>query len=164
VDFSLTSDERAFADEVRTWLEEHLVGDFAAMRGRGLAGQEDIPTELRLAWERELATGGWLGIDYPLEVGGRGCSLMEQVLFHATYIESRAPGRIPNMGVTLVGPTLLAHGTQEQIDRFVPPILAGTEFWCQGYSEPDAGSDLAPGHRTSRRTFLSARPDGPAGG
>ena len=132
-----------FADEVRTWIEEHCVGEFAAHRGRGLTGQEDVPVEVQLAWEKELAGGGWLGIDFPESIGGRGCTLAEQVVFHKTYIETRAPGRLPNVGVTLLGPTLMAFGTAEQQQRFVPPILSGDEYWCQGYSEPDAGSDLA---------------------
>ena len=143
MDFSLTPQETAFAEEVRTWLEEHLVGDFAALRGMGGTGQEDIAPELLIAWEKELAQGGWLGLDYPQELGGREATLMEQVVFFKTYVEAKAPGRMPNMGVTLLGPTLLAFGTDEQKRRFVPPILAGEEFWCQGYSEPNAGSDLA---------------------
>ena len=143
MDFDLTAPEREFCDEVRTWLEEHLVGDFASLRGRGGMGQEDIPAEEQIAWERELAGGGWLGIDFPARFGGRQCSLAEQVLFHQTYVEARAPGRLPNLGVTLLGPTLVAYGTPEQQQRFVPPILSGDEFWCQGYSEPNAGSDLA---------------------
>lgn len=143
MDFDLTPDETAFRDEVRTWLEEHLVGDFAGLRGKGGTGQEDVSLEVQIAWERELATGGWLGIDFPASIGGRECSLGEQVIFHKTYVESRAPGRLPNMGVTLLGPTLMAYGSDEQQQRFVPKILSGEEFWCQGYSEPDAGSDLA---------------------
>ncbi len=134
---------RGFADEVRSWLEEHLVGSFAGLRGRGLTGQEDLAPELQIEWERELARGGWLGIDFPRSIGGRECSLAEQVVFHQTYVESRAPGRLPNLGVTLLGPTLMAFGSSEQQKRFVPRILAGDELWCQGYSEPDAGSDLA---------------------
>jgi alkylation response protein AidB-like acyl-CoA dehydrogenase len=132
-----------FKDEVRTWIEEHLSGEFGRYRGRGLTGHEDIPAEIQIAWERELAAGGWLGIDFPASIGGRECSLAEQVVFHLTYVEARAPGRIPNMGVTLLGPTLMAFGSLEQQQRFVPPILSGAELWCQGYSEPDAGSDLA---------------------
>ena len=143
MDFDLTPGEKDFRDEVRTWLEEHLVGEFAELRGRGGMGQEDIPAEQQIAWERELAGGGWLGIDFPAHLGGRECSLSEQVLFHQTYVEARAPGRLPNLGVTLLGPTLVAYGTPEQQERFVPPILSGDEFWCQGYSEPNAGSDLA---------------------
>jgi len=143
VDFQLTPSERAFKDEVRTWLEEHMVGEFGRLRGRGGMGQEDIPLEELMAWERELAKGGWLGIDYPKSVGGRECSLSEQVLFYMTYVEARAPHRIPNMGATLLGPTVIAYGSDAQVKRFVPKILSGDEWWCQGYSEPNAGSDLA---------------------
>jgi len=107
VDFQLTPSELAFKDEVRTWLEAHLVGEFAKLRGRGGLGQEDIPFAVLLEWERELAKGGWLGIDYPKDIGGRECSLSEQVIFFMTYVESRAPHRIPNMGVTLAGPTIM---------------------------------------------------------
>ena len=143
MDFTFTTEELAFVDEVRTWLHEHMVGDFKTMSGKGLTGHDDVDPELQIAWERELARGGWLGIDFPASIGGRSCSLVEQVLFHKTYVECRAPGRIPNMGVTLLGPTLMAFGTDEQQQRFVPKILSGEELWCQGYSEPDAGSDLS---------------------
>jgi alkylation response protein AidB-like acyl-CoA dehydrogenase len=143
MEFARSPAEEAFADEVRTWLEEHLVGEFADLRGRGGTGQEDLAPEMLIVWERELAGGGWLGLDYPSELGGRGTSFVEQVVFHQTYVEARAPGRIPNIGLTLLGPTLVAYGTTALQQRFVPPILSGAEFWCQGYSEPDAGSDLA---------------------
>ena len=143
MEFTRTAAEQAFADEVRTWLEEHLVGANADLRGRGGVGQEDVEPERLLAWERELADGDWLGLDYPEHLGGRDASLSEQVVFHQTYVEARAPGRIPNIGLTLLGPTLVAFGTPELQERFVPPIIAGTEHWCQGYSEPNAGSDLA---------------------
>ena len=143
LDVRLDPSLTAFRDEVRTWIEEHCVGEFARYRGKGLTGQEDIPAEVQIAWERELASGGWLGIDFPESIGGRGCSLVEQVVFHKSYHEARAPGRLANVGVTLLGPTVMAFGTEEQQRRFVPPMLAGEEFWCQGYSEPDAGSDLA---------------------
>ena len=133
----------SFQDEVRTWLEEHLAGEFGQYRGRGLTGHEDIPAEVQIEWERELATGGWLGLDFPASIGGRGCSLAEQVVFHITCVEAQAPGRMPNLGVTLLGPTLMAFGDEAQQLRFVPKILSAEEFWCQGYSEPDAGSDLA---------------------
>jgi acyl-CoA dehydrogenase len=98
---------------------------------------------VQLEWEKELATGGWLGIDFPEWIGGKGCSLAEQVVFFKTYVEARAPGRLANVGVTLLGPTLMAFGDEELQRRFVPKILSGEEYWCQGYSEPDAGSDLA---------------------
>ena len=97
--------------------EEHIVGDFISLQGKGLTGHDDVPAELQIEWEKELAKGGWPGIDFPRSIGGRECSLVEQVLFHKTYVEARAPGRIPNMGVTLLGPTLMAFGTQEQQNR-----------------------------------------------
>jgi alkylation response protein AidB-like acyl-CoA dehydrogenase len=143
MDVRLDPSLRSFQEEVRTWLEEHVVGEFAEWRGKGLTGHEDIPVEVQLAWERELATGGWLGIDFPEWIGGRACSLAEQVVFFKTYVEANAPGRMPNMGVTLLGPTIMAFGDEALQRRFVPKILSGEEMWCQGYSEPDAGSDLA---------------------
>ena len=143
MDFTYTKSEIEFVDEVRTWLQDHVKGEFVTLQGKGLTGHEDVDPELQIAWEKELAQGGWLGIDFPKAIGGRECSLVEQVLFHKTYVEARAPGRIPNMGVTLLGPTLMAFGSAEQQKRFVPKILAGEELWCQGYSEPDAGSDLS---------------------
>ncbi len=153
MEFARTSAEEAFAEEVRTWLEEHLVGDFADLRGRGGPGRDDVAPERLFNWERELATGGWLGLDYPKKLGGRDASLAEQVVFHQTYVEARAPGRIPNIGLTLLGPTLVAYGTEAQQSRFISPILTGSEHWCQGYSEPNAGSDLA---NVSTRAHLDA--------
>jgi alkylation response protein AidB-like acyl-CoA dehydrogenase len=138
----------AFRDEVRTWLSDHLVGDFARYRGRGGIGRDEVPLELQLAWERELATGGWVGLGFPAHLGGRPASLDEQVTFHEELARSRAPGRLGNVGATLLGPTLLAFGTPAQQERFVPAIVRAEQHWCQGYSEPDAGSDLA-GIRTS---------------
>ncbi len=152
MEFARTAAEDAFADEVRTWLETHLGGANSDLRGRGGVGQEDVEPERLLEWERELATGGWLGLDYPVHLGGRDASLSEQVVFHQTYVEARAPGRIPNIGLTLLGPTLVAFGTPELQERFIPPIISGAEHWCQGYSEPDAGSDLA---NVSTRARLS---------
>ena len=94
MDFALSPSELTFKDEVRTWLEEHLVGDFAGLRGRGGTGQEDIEPVVLIEWERELAKGNWLGLGYPSELGGRDATLFEQVIFHMTYVESRAPGRL----------------------------------------------------------------------
>jgi alkylation response protein AidB-like acyl-CoA dehydrogenase len=133
----------AFRDEVRTWIAEHLVGEFARHRGRGGIGRDDVPIEVQVAWERELATGGWVGLGYPAHLGGRPATLDEQVAYHEEMAAARAPGRLGNIGATLLGPTLLACGTEAQQRRFIPPILRGEAFWCQGYSEPDAGSDLA---------------------
>ncbi|HWH27742.1 MAG TPA: acyl-CoA dehydrogenase family protein [Mycobacteriales bacterium] len=132
-----------FRAEVRTWLAEHLTGRFEPLVGSGGPGREHEHTDLRREWERELASGGWIGLGWPREVGGRGASLEEQVVFHEEYARAGGPARINHLGEQLAGPTIIAFGTQEQKDRFLPGILAGTDLWCQGYSEPGAGSDLA---------------------
>ncbi|WP_326947616.1 acyl-CoA dehydrogenase family protein [Amycolatopsis sp. NBC_01307] len=135
--------DQDFRDEVRTWLAEHLRGDFAKLRGRGGPGREHEAFDERLAWERELATGGWNCVGWPVEHGGRGATLEQQVVFHEEYALSDAPAKVGHFGQELLGPTLIAFGTPEQQRRFLPPIVAAEELWCQGYSEPGAGSDLA---------------------
>ncbi|MGO8873210.1 MAG: acyl-CoA dehydrogenase family protein [Acidimicrobiales bacterium] len=136
-------EDRAFREEIRAWLTEHVVGEFAALGGRGGSGDETFGFETRLRWEQELSAGGWTGIGWPVEHGGRGASLSHQVIFNEEYVRARAPGRVSVLGEGLIGPTIIQYGTAAQQARFLPPILAGTELWCQGYSEPDAGSDLA---------------------
>ena len=136
-------EDKAFRTEVRTWLEDHVVGEFAALGGRGGSGDETFGFETRLEWERVLAADGWTCIGWPAEHGGRGASISHQVIFNEEYVKARAPGRVSILGEGLIGPTLIQYGTPVQQARFLPPIVAGTELWCQGYSEPDAGSDLA---------------------
>jgi alkylation response protein AidB-like acyl-CoA dehydrogenase len=136
-------EDEAFRKDVRSWLEAHVVGEFAALGGRGGSGDETYGFETRLAWERVLASGGWTGVGWPSEHGGRGASIAQQVIFNEEYVRAKAPGRVGVLGEGLLGPTLIQYGTAAQQARFLPPILAGTELWCQGYSEPDAGSDLA---------------------
>jgi alkylation response protein AidB-like acyl-CoA dehydrogenase len=143
MDLAFGGEEERFRDEVRTWLHEHLVGDLLRLRGRGGLGDMDAFVEERIGWERLLAEGGWTGLAWPTEVGGRGASLFQQVIFHEEYARARAPGRVGHIGENLLGPTVIAFGTEAQKQRFLPPILAGQELWCQGYSEPNAGSDLA---------------------
>jgi len=132
-----------FRDRVRTWLAEHLRGEFAALRGLGGPGREHEAFEERLAWERELATGGWNCLGWPVEHGGQGATLEQQVVFHEEYALADAPAKVGHFGQELLGPTLIAFGSPEQQRRFLPPIVAAEELWCQGYSEPGAGSDLA---------------------
>ena len=142
MDFKDTPGEASFREEVRTWLAEHLVGEFAGIgRGRGLA--DDADWDIRMEWEREMGRAGWIGLAWPKAYGGRGASLAEQVIFNVEYARADAPGRISFFGEGLLGPTLLAYGSEEQKQRFLPPIARGEELWCQGYSEPNAGSDLA---------------------
>lgn len=128
--------------EVRDWMAGHLAGRFAVLRHRGNAGDGDALPELRKEWERELADGRWTCPGWPEEWGGRALSVAEQVVFQEEYGRAGGPGRMGHIGEGLVGPTLIAFGSQAQKERFLPGIRAGTEFWCQGYSEPGAGSDL----------------------
>jgi alkylation response protein AidB-like acyl-CoA dehydrogenase len=140
VKLGFTPQEERFRREAAAWLEAQLSGPFRDIRGLTvLAGT----LARRKEWERALGADRWSCIGWPEEYGGRNASLAEQVIFAEEYARSGAPVRIGYMGVELVGPTLLAFGTPEQKRRFLPPIARGEEFWCQGYSEPNAGSDLA---------------------
>jgi acyl-CoA dehydrogenase len=143
MDLRFSAEDEAFRDEVRTFLEESLASDFAVVRGRGGPGDDDCLFDERLAWERHLGAHGWTCVAWPEEHGGRGLSLHQQVVYFEEYARARAPGRIGHIGETLLGPTLIAFGSDAQRQRFLPSIVAGTELWCQGYSEPGAGSDLA---------------------
>ncbi len=140
IDFG--ADHADFAEEVRTWLDEHLVGDFAAHRGVG-SPTDNSAWDIRVAWEKELSAGGWLGLTWPKEYGGRGASLSEEIVFEYEYARSAAPARVNQQALELLGPTLLDFGTEEQKRRFIPKILSAEEHWGQGFSEPTAGSDLA---------------------
>ena len=133
----------AFRAEVRRFLEETVVGEFAELKGRGGSGDETFGFEVRRRWEKVLADGGWTCLGWPVEHGGRGATMTQQVIFNEEYARAAAPGRVSVMGEGLLGPTLIHYGTPEQQTRFLPPIRQGDELWCQGYSEPDAGSDLA---------------------
>ena len=128
---------------MRAWLEEHLTGEWAALRGLGGAGRDHEAHDERVAWNRLLAEHGWTCVGWPEEYGGRGLSLVQQVIFHEEYARADAPVRVNHLGEELLGPTLMAFGTDEQKQRFLPKIVAVEELWAQGYSEPDAGSDLA---------------------
>jgi alkylation response protein AidB-like acyl-CoA dehydrogenase len=143
VDLRYSAEDDAFRAEIRGWLEEHLAGEYAELRGLGGPGKDHEAIEERLAWNRHLAEHGWTGVGWPEEHGGRGLSLWQQVIFHEEYARADAPARVNHLGEELLGPTLMAFGTEEQQQRFLPKILAVEELWAQGYSEPGAGSDLA---------------------
>ncbi|SDG64295.1 Acyl-CoA dehydrogenase [Lentzea fradiae] len=128
----------SFRREVREWLSANLVGEFAELRGKGGPGREHEAFEGRLRWHRHLARSGWTCLGWP---GER--SVEEQVVFHEEYAEADAPAKVDIVGEGLLGPTLIAFGTPEQKERFLPKIRTLDELWCQGYSEPGAGSDLA---------------------
>ncbi|TVR26232.1 MAG: acyl-CoA dehydrogenase [Ilumatobacter sp.] len=139
----LDADDETFRRGVRGWLDAHVVGEFAELRGRGGPGDEEIGFELRVEWERMLGEAGWIGLGWPVDHGGRGASLSQQIIWAQEYARAQAPARVNHMGEHLLGPTLIEYGTDAHRRRFLPGILDGTERWCQGYSEPDAGSDLA---------------------
>lgn len=143
MDGSRTAADEEFRAEVRDWLATNLLGDFSDVVGAGGSGHEHEMLERRREWERRLGEGGWIGIGWPTSVGGRGCTTAQQVIFYEEYARAGGPGRLMHMSEQLLGPTLIEFGTAEQQQRFLPGILAGETLWCQGYSEPGAGSDLA---------------------
>ena len=140
---SFSSEEETFRQEVSDWLTDNLCGNFEELRYRGGPGDEHMYPSERKQWEKCLATGGWTCVGWPTEFGGRGLNINQQVIFHEEYARHGAPGRMGHMGETLAGPTIISFGSEAQKQRFLPNIVAGEDFWCQGYSEPSAGSDLA---------------------
>lgn len=141
MDFSYSHAEEQFRQEVRTWLNTNVPDD---IRG---GHDEDLPPpqrwERQKAWHKKLHEGGWIGIWWPKEYGGRGASVIEQAIFNEELARLGASSGVNMSGVTLLGPTLMHWGTEEQKQRYLPTILPADELWCQGYSEPGSGSDLA---------------------
>jgi alkylation response protein AidB-like acyl-CoA dehydrogenase len=135
MDLTLTTEELAFRDEIRAWLLDHHPG----------STPQDLEAafDFRIAWQRILHEAGYSGISWPTEYGGAGASLMEQTIFNEEMVRARAPAPANIIGLVMGGPVVITHGTEEQKSRFLAPILSGDEVWCQGFSEPDAGSDLA---------------------
>jgi alkylation response protein AidB-like acyl-CoA dehydrogenase len=136
MDLSFSAAEIAFANEVRAWLADNVE---VQPRFETIADE----VEFGRRWQAKLAQGRWVGIHWPEQYGGRGASPVQVALFNMEYARSRALQPINRVGINLAGPTLLAHGTDEQKQRWLPSILTAEEIWCQLFSEPDAGSDLA---------------------
>jgi alkylation response protein AidB-like acyl-CoA dehydrogenase len=149
----MSEDLSALRAEVAAWMAANLTGRFAALRDRGHAGDGDALPELRREWEQRMAEDRWTCPGWPEAHGGRGLSVAGQIAFQEEYARAGGPGRLGHIGEGLLGPTLMRYGTEAQKARFLPPIRASREIWCQGYSEPDAGSDL--GNIRTR-----ARPEG----
>ncbi|MCQ6251956.1 acyl-CoA dehydrogenase family protein [Streptomyces malaysiensis] len=148
MDFAFGPEDERFRTEARDWLTEHFTGPFAALKQEpgGHPGEGHGDMAARRAWERELGTGGWIGLGWDRTdgaYGNRAATLTQQVVWAEEYAHAGGPGRLGHIGENLLGPTLVAHGDSAQRARFLPPIARGEEVWCQGYSEPDAGSDLA---------------------
>src|SRR5882672_10261477 len=141
MDFRDSPEEAAFRKEVRDWLEAHLDRD--NMRAQLSIGAEEERVEVLRDWQRKLHEGGWAGVSWPKEFGGRGASLIEQAIFYQEMARSKAPQPINVLGLGMAGPTIIVHGTPEQKSAYLEKILSADEIWCQGFSEPGAGSDLA---------------------
>jgi alkylation response protein AidB-like acyl-CoA dehydrogenase len=142
MDFRWSAEDEAFREEVRSWLKEHLVGEYAAL-GSGGGPADETGWDVRLEWEKQLGEAGWIGLGWPKAYGGKEASITQQLIFNEEYAKANAPARVSFFGEGLLGPTLIAFGSEEQKQRFLPGILRCEELWCQGFSEPDAGSDLA---------------------
>ncbi len=140
MDLALTADERAFQEEVRAFLDEALTPDLRA--AGALATSVFMDPEFSLPWQRKLHARGWAAPSWPAEYGGPGWGEMKRAIFQAELARAGAPSLAPQ-GLRMVGPCLMGHGTAEQKAHYLPRILSGEDFWCQGYSEPGAGSDLA---------------------
>ncbi len=142
MDFAYSPAENLFREELRDWLSDHLVGEFRRYLGVG-GPSDDSHWEIREEWERELAADQWLSISWPQQYGGRGGTLNQEIISYLEFAEARAPYWVGVQGRDLFGPTLLHFGTDAQKARFLPPIARVEEFWSQGFSEPEAGSDIA---------------------
>ncbi len=136
VDLTLTESEAAFRDEARDWFAKNHPGETPR-------GDEKVEFEFRRSWQKTLHDGGWAGLSWPAEFGGRGASLIEQTLFNEEMGAADAPLPANVLGLVMGGPVVIAHGDEAQKERYLEPILSAEEIWCQGFSEPESGSDLA---------------------
>ena len=148
MDLTLSPQEQEFRDELRAWLDENHPGP----EPEG----DEAAFEFRKEWQRKLADAGWAGLSWPEEYGGRGASLIEQALFNEEMVRSRAPMTANVLGLVMGGPVVIAHGTEEQKKRYLKPILTAEEIWCQGFSEPDSGSEK-PWHQISSAVRIGSR-------
>jgi alkylation response protein AidB-like acyl-CoA dehydrogenase len=135
MDLTLSPSEQEFRDEVRSWLEENHPGPTPE--------GDDAGFEFRRAWQRKLNERGWAGLSWPEQYGGSGATLFEQAIFSEEVARAGAPQMANTLGLAMGGPTVIGHGTEAQKERYLAPILSADEIWCQGFSEPQSGSDLA---------------------
>jgi alkylation response protein AidB-like acyl-CoA dehydrogenase len=136
MDLTFSESELAFRDELRAWFAANQPADEPV-------GDEDAHYHWRADFQRRLADDGWAAVQWPVQYGGRGATLMQSAIFFEELGRSGAPLPANVLGLLLAGPTIMAWGTEEQKERYLNPILTAEEIWCQGFSEPDAGSDLA---------------------
>jgi len=143
MDFNWNAEEEAFRHELRSWLTANLPKDRRNETGVDFMHEEGGDWQRRLAWHKKAHAAGWVGISWPKEYGGRGANLVQQIIYNEEMARANAPALVNGLGIMLVGPTIIHWGTEEQKKRYVPKILSGEEIWCQGYSEPGSGSDVA---------------------
>src|SRR5215472_1437493 len=143
MDLRFSPEDEQYRQKLRTWLEAHVPQERPPK-------DQDAEFAYRRAWQRQLYEGGLVGINWPKEYGGQGATLIQQAIYAQEMARARAPQPANGLGISIVGPTLIHHGTEEQKKRYIPKILNADEIWCQGFSEPNAGSDLA-GLRTEAR-------------
>jgi alkylation response protein AidB-like acyl-CoA dehydrogenase len=136
MDLKFSAEEEAYRLKLRSWLEDNMPTEPAPH-------EQDKNFAYRRDWQRQLYDGGWVGIQWPKEYGGQGATLIQQAIYAQETARARAPQPANGLGISIVGPTLSHHGTEEQKKRFIPKILNADEIWCQGFSEPNSGSDLA---------------------
>lgn len=141
MDFDYSEQEESFRREFRSWLEENPPDNFDPDTFETI--EQNDRFRIKLDWQKKLHAGGWVGIHWPERYGGRGATIMEQTIYQQELGSAGAPGLANPLGISLVGPTLMQWGTEQQKQRFIPKILSAHEIWCQGYSEPGSGSDLA---------------------
>src|SRR5256886_7516297 len=142
MDFDFTPEQEAFRKEVRAWLETNLPDD---LRGKAFASSRADVEEVRKlrAWQKTMAEAGFVGMDWPREFGGRGATIVEMVILYQEMARAESPQILNRGGVSMLGPTLMKYGTPAQQQRHLSKILTADELWCQGFSEPNPGSDLA---------------------
>ena len=143
MDFAYPADAEAFRAEFRAWLDAHVTDEIRAIGAGGLGYDKPGQLEASQAWNRELADAGYAAIAWPVEYGGRGAGVMQQVVWAEELHRAGAPGPVNVLGIPNVAPAIMTYGTEAQKTRLLPPMLRGDEVWCQGFSEPNAGSDLA---------------------
>jgi alkylation response protein AidB-like acyl-CoA dehydrogenase len=142
------NDVAQFRTNAEKWLNENVSKEWRENRG---ALNEEDETRIRLEWERKLFEGGYASLSLPVDYGGQGLGLSEEVIFGELAARAKAPDGMGRIGKILVAPTLVAHGSEYQKERYIPPIVAGERIWCQGFSEPGSGSDLASVSCSARR-------------
>ena len=145
MDFTYSPEAEAFRREFRAWLDANMPKRDRAEESMEseIVRTNDDDWKFSLAWHRKMHEGGWVGVNWPKEYGGRGATLEQMVVYNEEMVRAHAPGIVNGLGTMLVGPTLMHWGTEEQKKRFIPKILSAEEIWCQGYSEPRSGSDVA---------------------